>query len=728
MNIINKIQFAIIALLLIPLPLLAQIKGKVQTTDKSPVIGAYIHWQGTNIGTTTNSEGFFSIPATELSDTLLISSVEYATVKQYVSKNETDLTITLSEIYDLEGVTVTAGKKSTLNDRISVQSIQKITSSELKRAACCNLSESFETNPSVDVSYSDAATGAKQIKLLGLSGLYVQFMTEQAPNLKGIATPYGLGYIPGPFMESIQITKGAGSVVNGYEAITGQINVEYKKPQNADKLSVNLFASDAGRVEANADGVFKINDYLYTGVLLHASDELLEQDRNSDNFHDMPMVRQFNGINRWYYKRDNFISQLLLHGISERRMGGQLNGDYHIHINTKRYDAFWKNGYILNNDRDMSIGLILKGSWQELDARYGLRGYNGKQLSLYANLIFQTEIAPKHKISTGISANYDNFVENLTKVLFLQEYKNVGKQEFLSGVFAEYTYNLDDKFVLLAGIRGDYNAYFDKFVATPRLHLKYSPIYNINLRASVGKGYRSANIFAENNYMLASNRTFRTDFDYYLESAWNGGLSGMFHVPIARRELTLIAEYFYTRFGKQAVIDLDRDTHEVNIYALDGRSFSHNVQIEASMELFTGFSFTAAHRITDVRQSVSGVLSEKPFTSRWKSLLTMSYFTKFRKWQFDYTIQANGGGRLARPDNANPLWDKEFKPYLINNAQITRNFKNWSIYLGGENIFNYTQSNPIINVANPFSANFDATMIYAPTHGRKIYAGFRWNL
>ena len=214
--------------------------------------------------------------------------------------------------------------------------LQKINSSELRRAACCNLSESFETNPSVDVSYSDAATGAKQIKLLGLSGLYVQLMTEQVPNLKGIATPYGLGYIPGPFMESIQITKGAGSVVNGYEAITGQINVEYKKPQNADKLSANLFLSDAGKVELNADAAIKLNESLHTGILLHASDELLKQDRNNDNFYDMPMIRQFNGINRWYYRKGGLISQLLLHGIYERRMGGQLEGNYNIDIETKQ--------------------------------------------------------------------------------------------------------------------------------------------------------------------------------------------------------------------------------------------------------------------------------------------------------------------------------------------------------------------------------------------------------
>ena len=386
----KRIVFAALYILL-PLSLWSQITGIVTTADNRPIAGAYVSWQGTDTGTITNVDGRFEIALSEESDTLNISSVEYAEIRRKVEKGERDIVVVLSQRNNnLEGVTVVSERKSTVNDRLSTMNLQKINSSELRRAACCNLSESFETNPSVDVSYSDAATGAKQIKLLGLSGLYVQLMTEQVPNLKGIATPYGLGYIPGPFMESIQITKGAGSVVNGYEAITGQINVEYKKPQNADKLSANLFLSDAGKVELNADAAIKLNESLHTGILLHASDELLKQDRNNDNFYDMPMIRQFNGINRWYYRNGGLISQLLLHGIYERRMGGQLEGSYNIDIETKRYDAFWKNGYIFDNDRDMSVGLILKGSLQELESTVVAN-------TMVANFHFTQTLFSKHR-------------------------------------------------------------------------------------------------------------------------------------------------------------------------------------------------------------------------------------------------------------------------------------------------------------------------------------------
>ncbi|MDR1543757.1 MAG: TonB-dependent receptor [Prevotellaceae bacterium] len=651
-----------------------------------------------------------------------------------------------------------------MNMRTTTLNVQKITAEELKRAACCNLSESFETNASVDVSYSDAATGAKQIKLLGLSGTYVQLMTENIPNLKGIASPYGLGYIPGTWMESISISKGVGSVINGYEAVTGQINVEYKKPQTANKVSVNLYANEAARVEANVDAAFVIDSTLATGVFLHYSDEFWKQDRNRDNFLDMPMVKQFNGINRWYYQKGGFMSQLFLKGMYEKRMGGQLYGEtpYKIDISTQRYEVFLKNGYVFDVENERSLGWIVNGNFQKMTSDFGnqeleisksikdlerlgrenvyfgtpndtiyFKRYSGEQLSLYSNLIFSTKFTKEHKITVGWSVNFDRIkemmplkIDNWADGIFRP------KNEFTTGVFAEYTYDLCDKIIVVAGIRGDYNRYFNKFLATPRLHVKYLPVEQIHLRATVGKGYRTANILAENNNLLASNRKFQVNFaeNSLLESAWNGGISANFYIPLKNRELTVMLDYFYTQFQNQAVIDFDSDPHSVIFSELNGKSYSHSFQIEASMEVFSGFSFTAAHRITDVQQTIGGVLREKPFTSRWKSLLTLSYYTKFKKWQFDYTLQANGGGRLAQPDTANPLWNSTFKPYIIMNAQVTKNFKKWGIYLGAENFLNFVQKNPIIDVENPFSNNFDATMIWGPAHGRKIYVGFRWSL
>ena len=99
------------------------------------------------------------------------------------------LDVVLREGMELSEVQIVSRKLSTLKLRSSVMNEEIVTSDELCRAACCNLGESFVTNPSVDVSYSDAATGAKQIKLLGLSGTYVQMLTENIPNYRGAASP-----------------------------------------------------------------------------------------------------------------------------------------------------------------------------------------------------------------------------------------------------------------------------------------------------------------------------------------------------------------------------------------------------------------------------------------------------------------------------------------------------------------------------------------------------------
>ncbi|MDR3326685.1 MAG: TonB-dependent receptor [Prevotellaceae bacterium] len=727
MDILKILSIILTLLLSINLQANPLINGVVTNASNEPIGFATVHWLGTTIGNTANDLGEFEIETTDATNQLVVSSLSYGNDTITVLENQQELLrVVLNNINVLDAFIVEQRSKGTVNSRTSVITVQKITAEELKRAACCNLSESFETNPSVDVAYGDAATGAKQIRLLGLSGTYVQMMTENIPNLKGIASNYGLSFIPGPWMESIQISKGTGSVINGYESVTGQINVEYKKPTTSDKISANLFLSEAGRVEANLDAALKLDSNVSTGILLHASDEFFNNDRNRDNFMDMPRIRQFNGINRWYVTKGNYLGQFFLHALNERRMGGQIKGDspYMIEIETQRYEMFVKNAYIFDAAKERSIGWILNGTWHSQQSGYGESAYNGEQGSFYSNLIFQTKFSEKHKLSTGWSVNYDNFDERLKNIV--TDTFNL-KNEFVTGVFGEYTFNLHEKFVLLAGIRGDYNAYFDRFLFTPRLHIKYVPIENIHLRATVGRGYHTTNILAENNYLLTSSRKWNIPFFSVLESAWNYGLTMHNFVPIGKRELSVLLEFFHTDFDNQVVTNLDTDAHKVIFEKLNGKSYSNNFQIEANMEIIKGLTVTVAHRITDVKTTIDGELREKPFTPRWRSLLTASYSTKFNKWQFDYTLQANGGGRLADPDINNPLWEKNFKPFIIMNSQITKNFKTWSIYLGCENIANFEQKNPIIDVKNPFNNDFDATMIWGPIHGRKIYAGFRWS-
>lgn len=703
------------------MPSFALIKGKVTDKKGEPIPGVNIYWLNTTDGTVSTENGEFEISRSTQTNKLIFSNVAFNTDTVIVKNESENLKIVLNEQIQLNELSVVSRTPGTTKSRTAVFQTEKISAAELCKAACCNLSESFETNPSVDVSYSDAATGAKQIRLLGLPGIYVQTLTENIPNLRGISSSYGMDYIPGPWMESIQVSKGTSSVINGYEAIAGQINVEYKKPQTSEIVGVNMFASDAGRVEANVTASAKLSNTLSTGVLLHASDEYIELDQNGDGFMDMPMTKQYNFINRWYYKNKNYVSQAFIRALYENRMGGQLNGNYKIGIETNRYEFFLKNGYIFNAEKGTSIGFIVSGSTHQQDAHYGTKMYDGKQDNLYANLIYQTSFGDMHKLSTGASFNYDNYNE----MLDIGTETNYPRKEIVPGAFAEYTFNLNDKFIALVGVRGDYNSVYGGFI-TPRANIKYNLSKNLHLRASVGKGYRSPNILAENNFILASNRSINIASDLKMENAWNYGASAQAFLHFWGKELNITGEWYYTNFIDQVVVDMDTNPHAVSFYNLNGKSYSSSAQLEANIELFRGFTLTAAQRWTDVKTTINGTLREKPLTNRTKGLVTLSYQTPLKKWQFDFTTQFNGGGRLPDVDASNPLWDTEFKPFTVMNAQITKYFRGWSVYLGSENLTNFRQQNPIIDVNNPFSNDFDATMIWGPVHGRKVYLGFRW--
>jgi len=713
----------ILFMLLLRFTLAASVTGKVINAKGEPIANANIHWQNTSHGTVANNAGEFEIAEHSNENKLIISNVGYITDTLIIQNPTKDLKIVLRDKIQLAEVSVFGKNKGLIKARTAVFNTEKITTTELHKAACCNLSESFETNPSVDVSYSDAATGAKQIKLLGLPGTYVQMLTENIPNLRGISVPYGMSYIPGPWMESIQVSKGTASVVNGYEAITGQINVEFKKPQTSEKVALNMFASDAGRVESNLNAALHFNDKLSTGILLHASDEFISFDVNGDNFMDIPMINQYNFINRWNYKNDKFISHAFVRALSEMRRGGQISGPYKIDIESDRLEFFLKNAYIFNEESGTSMALVISGSTHNQQSDYGPKSYSGTQNSLFSNLIFQTEWTDAHKLTAGVNLNYDAYNERLS-VLSLNPFI---RKEMIAGIYGEYTYKIADKFMAMAGVRTDYNNLYGTLL-TPRVHLKYSLTDHLTLRASAGKGYRSPNVFAEHNYLLAGNRSLIATPDLKIEKAWNYGISAMADIDIAEKEIMLNGEWYFTDFKQQVVADMDSNPHAVTFSNLAGKSFSHSAQIEASSEIMKGLTVNIAHRINIVKTTIAGVLRDKPLTNKSKSLVTLSYQTPFKKWQFDYTAQFNGGGRMPDPDSSNPLWDKTFAPFTIMNGQVTKFFKTWSVYLGAENLTNFVQKNPIIDVANPGSSDFDASMIWGPLHGRKFYIGFRWAL
>lgn len=663
-----------------------------------------------------------------------------ATVGSHAQNNDGD-TLGMKE-KQLEGVTVVKQRQGTTRINSAMNAFQ-INKSELFKAACCNLGESFTTNPSVDVSYNDAATGARQIKLLGLAGTYVQMLTETMPNFRNSAAPYSLSYVPGSWMKSIQVSKGAASVKNGYESITGQINVQYLQPEDEKGITVNLYGSTMARFEANADGNIHLNERLSTELLLHHENEYRDHDGNDDGFADMPKVRQWNMQNRWAYLGNTYIFHGGVALLKEKRSGGQ--SEKHVHdtqqplyrigIETDRYELYMKHAFILNKEHGTNIALMASGTLQEMLSVYGLKHLDINDKNLYASLMYETNITPKHNISAGLSLNSDNIKETPdtdagTQNWTLATYKNRNNETTIGG-YTQYTYTLGTKLTAMAGLRLDHSNRFGTFL-TPRMHIKYAPNKVLSLRLSAGKGYRTVHAMSEYGYLLASGRQLNVEQNLKQEEAWNYGLSAALNIPIAEKLLKLNAEYYYTDFQNQAIVDYDSDFNKITIGNLHGRSYSHTMQIDATYEVLRGLTMTAAYRRNIVKATYNGVRMDKPLTSRYKALLTASYKTPLGLWQFDATLQLNGGGRMPTPyatDNYGTLsWARSFHSYEQLNVQITRWFRHFSIYIGGENLTNFRQKNPILHAHHPYSAQFEPTMIWGPTLGAMGYVGIRINI
>lgn len=644
---------------------------------------------------------------------------------------------TFEQLQRLNVVEVSAQGRNLKNSVATNTSL--IGQKELYRAACCNLGESFTTNPSVDVSYSDAATGARQIKLLGLSGTYVQMLTENIPAARGASAPYYLGYIPGPWMQSIQVSKGASSVKNGYESVTGQINIEMLKPQLDPSLALNGYVDQMGKTELNGTGNIHLGDKWSTGLLLHGENSSGAHDSNHDNFIDLPRLKQGSIMNRWMYQGGNYLFQGAIKGLAENRRSGQLGHARHgiehpyiIDIKTRRLEGFAKNAFFIDRENEGSIALMLSGNIHSMDANYGYRLYDVTQRELYASLLYERKWNEGlHGLSTGLSWNHDDFKREyrLDQNEQLKPFKNKNKED-VSGAYAQYTLNVNTKLIVMAGARYDYNSIYGN-VFTPRLHLRWNMPKRFTLQGSIGRGHHSPHPLEEYNYILASSRTVYLPQSLKMETADNMGCGIGYSTKIGERKLSFNTEYYYTKFKNQLVADLDSDPHAVYLRCIANGSYSHAFQVEATVDIVEDMTITAAYRLTDVKINYGQGYVTKPLTSRYKGLLSIAYNPFMGLWQFDVTCSLNGSGVMPTnyiSENGTESWGKNYEAYPTLNIQVTRNFRNWSVYLGGENLTGYKQKNPIIGASNPWGGNFDATMIYGPLHGALFYAGFRFNI
>jgi outer membrane receptor for ferrienterochelin and colicin len=737
-------------MLIFPIYILAQtnLKGIIldnqNPKDNLGVAGATVNWLNTNIGAITNEKGEFIIPFKEKYKKLVISYIGY--------KTDTITIISLAPIRHfitsenaLQGITIRSKRAAVQRSLFATANTFTVNNDELLKAACCNLAESFETNPSIDVSFSDALTGTRQIQMLGLKSPYLQIMQENIPSIRGAAQAFGLTFTPGTWVESIQITKGAGSVVNGFESISGQINAELVKPFSDNKFFLNAYSSLNGRLELNTHFNKRVSEKWQTGLYIHGNYRGEKFDNNNDNFLDAPLANQINVMNRWQYTdaQNGWVSFINVRFLNDEKQTGEINFNPSIdkgnnevwgsEIDTKRFETSLKLGYVFPELLYQSFGLQMAYSNHQQDSYFGLNRYDIEHESLYSNFLFNSIIGDtRSKFKTGVNFTYDKYNE-------LVNTTNYNRKENSLGAFFEYAFDNLDNFSLTAGIRIDTHNLLGTFI-TPRLHLRFVPWEKGVFRASVGRGKRSANIFAENQQLFASSRQINIDnidgniYGLNAEVAWNYGISYLQKFKLFDKKGDITFDFYRTDFSNQVVVEWE-NPQAISFYDLDGKSIANSFQIEVSYQLAKNLDLRTAFKYFDISTDYKNGNLQKPLQPKNRFFANISYETATKdngtQWKFDLTFNNIGKQRL--PNTATNITQYQLpvnsERYSLLNAQITRVFSNkFEIYAGGENLTNVQQENPILASNNPFGANFDTTIVYSPIFGRAIYAGLRFKI
>ena len=773
---INKILVLSVSALAVCGTLSAQdLRGVVRDADNQPLVGASVYWEGTTIGASTDAEGAFLLHRVKGYDNLVASYLGFVNDTLHVANGAERIEFALrADGVELEDVVVEGNLSGNFVKRDGIVKGEMISFAGLCKMACCNLAESFENSASVTVGYSDAISGARQIKMLGLAGTYTQILDENRPIMRGLSAPYGLSYTPGMWLNSIQVSKGVASVTAGHEAITGQINLEHRKPTDDERLFVNLYLDDELRPEANISTAFPVskNKKLSSVILLHGSmdTDVRKMDHNDDGFRDLPLADQLNIANKWLYAADNGTQ--IRWGwkfVQENRLGGMLDYKnsmrdqmrekwdqpgtlYGSKIRNRGANGYFKIGtpvgpsvYDPDEKDEMRSNLAFVADFDHFNenAYFGLNDYKGNENALAMNLMYNHYFTYRSSLIVGAQAQLQYYRESLANntpwiEAAKSRFYDFDRSEQEVGAYAEYTYAVKDKFSIVAGVRGDYNAFYDKFFVTPRGHIRWNITPSTTLRGSAGLGYRSTNVITDNIGILATGRAIvfkDSDFSKFnrLEKALTvgGSLTQTFGL-VSADDATLSFDYFRTQFYNSVIADQEYNADQILLYNSDKRSYTDTYQIDFSwtpverLDIFATFRYTNSEMTID-RPDGTTARVERPLVSKYKTLFNIQYATKFRRWVFDATAQLNGPARI--PTQTGNLADDKYSPrYPMFFAQVSRKIGKFDIYVGCENIADYRQHDPILNADNPFSTGFNSMNVWGPLMGRKFYAGLRFNL
>ncbi len=712
---------------------------------QTPLEGAVIYWQNTSATTMTDEYGKFQLPYTKQSQHIVVQYIGYGLDTIFVpsSKANNAIKIVLSIQNTTKEVVIIEHVFSTKISTLNPLKVEQIGETEFKKAACCNLAESFENTPTIEVAYSDAMTGAKQIQMLGLNGIYVQNMYENVPWIRTVAANYGLSFVPGIWVKNIYLNKGTGSVANGYESITGQINMELKGYAAKQKNELNVYLNNQGRLEGNILLHQKINKNMRSSLFLHANSPSRKMDSNKDNFYDNTIGHQYNVLNKWdWNSAKGWEGQFGIQAIHDLKTGGQIASDttlWTTKMLVKRLQVYSKSGYVWKDNPNKSIGLQVSSTYHDQKDKFGTINYDILTKNITLNLLFQTCLKehheehndsleeehcsnekPPHIFKFGTTVVVDNYTE-------FWKNTRTKRTEKVAGVSSEYTFT-KNKIAIVAGIRVDKHNLFG-VLPTARLHAKYSFNPTTTLRIAAGNGYRTTNIIADNMGLLASNRNWtglNNTKTYDLESAYNVGINIVKEVEISGKKGVISIDLYRTQFLKQIVIDREKSAQDVYYYALKNKeSYSNSIQLQLDYELAKGLDIRLAYRYYDVKTKYDSIDAiTNPFISAHRGFINVSY-TSRSKWSASFTSQFIGSKRVP-PTTTNPVAYQAVNKspyYTLVNAQVGRDYVWGRWYVGIENALNYTQKNPIIAADKPYSRYLDSSLVWGPINGAQVYTG-----
>lgn len=784
-----KLMILLMALAITPVSLTAQnLSGKVTDASGEPLIGASVYWAGTTVGGSTDTEGNYIIYRVKDHDRLVAAYLGFTNDTLQVADGVERLDFQLeADGVAVEDVVIEGTQSGNYVKRDGILKNEMISFAGLCKMACCTLAESFENSASVTVGYSDAISGARQIKMLGLAGTYTQILDENRPIMRGLSAPYGLSYTPGMWLNSIQVSKGVASVAAGHEAITGQINLEHRKPTDEERLFVNFYLDDELRPELNLSSAIPLTEdkRLSTIILFHGSadTDVREMDHNHDLFRDQPETNLLSLSNRWLYQ--TAAGTQIRWGfklLQENRLGGMMDYEkedrslmardwdwaetgkqmpaYGSHIRNREAGGYLKLGMPVGKavwseeeQEEMRSNLIAVVDFDHYneEAYFGLNDYYGQENIATINAAYQHYFTYRSSLILGLQAFHSSINESLlnftpwidTNPYLINTYE-LDREEQEVGLYGEYTYAIKDKFSVILGVRGDYNAFYGRYLFTPRGHIRWNITPLLALRLSAGLGYRSTNVFTDNIGILTTGRKIVFQDGNYTSKEWfnefdrmeealtmGGSLTQTFSLA-GYENATLSFDFFRTEFDNSVVVDQEWDPTLINIYNTDGKSYTNTYQVDFSWTPVERLDIFATYRYTDSKMTIrrpDGTTAQvdRPLVNDFKTLLNIQYATRFRRWVFDVTAQYNGSARI--PSQTGVLADATYSPcYPMFFAQVTRKVGKFDLYVGCENIADYRQEVPILNAENPYSAAFNSMNVWGPLMGRKFYFGLRFNM